>query len=125
MNSEVKEMWVKALRSGEHNQTKFGLRSKKGFCCLGVLCEIAVQHKIIPPSQFTGNKKVTGSFIYDGSSAYLPNKVILWAELTDSDPYIKTKYPTNSSVNGGYRLSYYNDDGVSFEKIADLIEENL
>ncbi len=38
---EDKEAWLKALRSGEYEQTKHTLRNDQNqFCCLGVLCEI-------------------------------------------------------------------------------------
>lgn len=51
MNSEMKERWVYALRSGVYPQTHGRLRRVKpssfgevevqpGFCCLGVLCDL-------------------------------------------------------------------------------------
>lgn len=40
MNQEVKEKWVRALRSGEYKQGGGVLRSGDRFCCLGVLCDI-------------------------------------------------------------------------------------
>ena len=49
MNKELKKKWVEALRSGDYKQTKGYLQVTDpglciypvGFCCLGVLCEVA------------------------------------------------------------------------------------
>jgi hypothetical protein len=40
MNPELKSKWLTALRSGEYPQTTGVLRDNKGFCCLGVLCDV-------------------------------------------------------------------------------------
>jgi hypothetical protein len=32
--------WIKALRSGEYAQTRNALKDDKGYCCLGVLCDL-------------------------------------------------------------------------------------
>lgn len=48
MKAAWKKKWIKALRSGEYKQAKNELRSLGGtdgevlgYCCLGVLCDIA------------------------------------------------------------------------------------
>ena len=43
MNTEVKQKWIDALRSGKYEQGSEKLRSVTGYCCLGVLCDIYVQ----------------------------------------------------------------------------------
>ncbi len=40
MQTEIKEKWVKALRSGEYEQNYGDLYKAGNFCCLGVLAEI-------------------------------------------------------------------------------------
>lgn len=41
MNSEWKQKWIEALRSGKYEQGKHVLRSGDNkYCCLGVLCDI-------------------------------------------------------------------------------------
>jgi hypothetical protein len=40
MDQTIKNKWVKALRSGAYAQIKGNLRTSKGFCCLGVLCDV-------------------------------------------------------------------------------------
>lgn len=37
MDAKLKADWVKALRSGEYQQTTANLVTDDGFCCLGVL----------------------------------------------------------------------------------------
>jgi hypothetical protein len=39
MNPELKTKWLEALRSGNYAQTKETLKDKRGYCCLGVLCD--------------------------------------------------------------------------------------
>jgi len=43
MNAEIKREWIERLRSGEYKQGMFALNRGQTFCCLGVLCEIAVE----------------------------------------------------------------------------------
>lgn len=38
--AELRDRWVRALRSGDYKQTKGRLRTESGFCCLGVLCDL-------------------------------------------------------------------------------------
>lgn len=40
LDPAFKERWVKALRSGDYAQTQSSLRTTKGFCCLGVACDL-------------------------------------------------------------------------------------
>jgi hypothetical protein len=34
--TEAKKLWIAALRSGKYTQAKSTLRTRQGFCCLGV-----------------------------------------------------------------------------------------
>lgn len=38
---ELRAEWLAALRSGEYKQAQGHLKEDGGYCCLGVLCEIA------------------------------------------------------------------------------------
>ncbi len=40
MDKQLKEDWVKALRSGKYEQGQDYLCDEARYCCLGVLCEI-------------------------------------------------------------------------------------
>ena len=39
--AEVYRLWLDALRSGKYPQTIYQLKSDYGYCCLGVLCDLA------------------------------------------------------------------------------------
>ena len=41
------EQWIKALRSGEYEQSKHALQDNKGYCCLGVACKITIDDKLL------------------------------------------------------------------------------
>jgi hypothetical protein len=43
MNKERKTNWTTALRSGNYKQTVGMLRDSKGFCCLGVACDLVAK----------------------------------------------------------------------------------
>ena len=51
MNKEIKEKWLKALRSGEYTQGQGFLKQMKDntpqYCCLGILCDIAAKEGIL------------------------------------------------------------------------------
>lgn len=114
MNPTIKKEWVAALRSGEYEQGTGYLRSGNEFCCLGVLCDIALRKGIVYMWRNLGYTY----FGTDSNSSYLqlPAPVVRWAELDAADPRIEDHQA----------LSYYNDTaGYSFDEIADLIEEKL
>ena len=116
MNPKVKAKWLKALRSGEYDQTRGKLlrRTSSGdrFCCLGVLCNLYAQEH---PG--TGFRKENLSFF--GRTYDIPSEVADWAMLTDV-PKSYTYLPAE------LHLSYMNDDEEkNFNQIADWIKENL
>ena len=126
MNEVVKNKWVSALRSGEYAQTQSKLRDDRGFCCLGVLCDLAVKDGIIP--QPTADPDGMGDYIYGqnetdfGSGLVLPEKVAEWANLPSENPWVDW-YDEGVEKNGP--ISNPNDEGVPFSKIADIIEKQL
>jgi len=127
MKPEVKSRLVEALRSGKYKQTNGYLQFIKtdeftspGFCCLGVLSEIAKNDPEIPVDSrlhpcgdsmeyfSTVPKSDPGAF--DKSTAFLIDEVAEWSGIT-------------AEVSGA--LMGVNDNGGSFELIADLVEEYL
>jgi hypothetical protein len=106
--SEIRAKWVAALKSGEYSQTRGMLRRRDGFCCLGVLCDLAVKEGIIPePTLSVGNK----IYSYDEEAGVLPVKVREWVGLSD----VHGNYATSSLITD-------NDGGRSFNVIAEIIE---
>lgn len=138
MKPEVKAAWVAALRSGEYQQTTGSLHRFKesaserlGFCCLGVLCDVAVKAGVIEPGTVS---HVAGTVRYGAqqAGAALPDEVVRWAgfkyedhDSDPADPYVEWA-PPESREPTRQRLSYVNDvGGGTFETIANLIESSL
>lgn len=113
MNQEVKAKWLAALRSGEFEQGKRFLRVEDRFCCLGVLCHLAVEEGVAPASIPEAGRAVWSYGALEKSGT-LPAEVIAWADIGSSDPFA-----------GAVRLTTANDGGSTFEEIADMIERAL
>ena len=106
MDKRTMQRWVKALRSGKYKQTHNVLQDNKGFCCLGVLCDLYKKNLTV--------KKSYNAVYYDDAHQRLPPR--LWTKLNmkSSDPRVM--------VNGQKRqLSLINDSGKSFKQIANII----
>lgn len=120
MDPEVKTKWLAALRSGKYPQGVGKLRRKDGnqHCCLGVLCEVAVEAGVIQPAEF-----VFGVYRYgkDHDADLLPREVGLWAGIDYRDPPVVT----NEAEGRKDSLSVINDSMESFEAIAGYIEKSL
>ena len=129
MNSEVKEQWTAALRSGEYAQDKNYLRTNEGYCCLGVLCELAVKANVIPEPEQLNRMAVDGHYYKYSGGAYstLPASVMLWAELDDWNPKVPAPdgMVEDHIIDDQTTLAELNDLGYTFNEIADTIEENL
>ncbi len=113
MKQRVKKKWLQALRSGKYVQADGSLRENAdSFCCLGVLCDLyAKEH---------GKRwKFDARYSFGGEEAYPPSDVLTWAGLDNKKG--------GSVVIGNKRrqLANHNDNGASFEDIADAIECQL
>lgn len=137
MKPEIKERWLNALRSGEYPQTQARLhRSKEsadangipaGFCCLGVLCEVATQDHIVRAIDTKVGRiyRPTDPNFDDDEAVFGLNEVVMqWAGLADPNPIVPSML--------GVRVADLNDgpDGLgtgalSFAQIADLIEKDF
>lgn len=129
MNAEIKAQWLTALRGGEYTQGYNYLRNCDGeFCCLGVLSDLAVKGD----ESFSWNQEYEGDAYYVKHESdmlnrhYLPDVVGDWAgldcETFSGQGYIKVD---NAMTNGEYlrfSLAELNDDGLTFEQIADVID---
>lgn len=127
MNPDVRARWVAALRSGRYARGTGRLRQTDTtgtqlHCCLGVLCELAVEDGVIDatstPIGFSSITRFGGG---DGwSTAVLPPAVQAWAGVASCDPTVVG----NDGVRVG--LSTINDSNrYEFDGIADLIESQL
>ena len=89
--------WVAALRSGKYKQQKGTLRGSRGYCCIGVLCAIN-------GVDLTINVRTPEQGLFEG-----PEELYEFAR----------KLSSAEIVDDGISM---NDDGQSFEAIANYIE---
>ena len=151
MNAAIKQRWLKALRSGKYKQAKRRLaihnhetREPEGFCCLGVLCEIAVEDGVITKTLAEGYHqgqrvlhgayRPAGQWHGDGERGALPEAVRRWAGVDSNNPDVRLResVPLAHGPGAHYRrgdvvgLATCNDIlGFDFNQIAALIEEQL
>lgn len=104
MKPELKENWIKALRSGKYIQTSNYLRVNDGYCCLGVLCDV------LDPKRW-GEKDDYGVTHYSSCRSELNFDLLTDVKLPGK---IQTKL---IDMNDIFRKN--------FNEIADWIEENL
>lgn len=113
-NKENIRKWVNALRSGEYRQTKGALKNDYGHCCLGVLCEVAIQHGLALTQTRTETDEGNECVAFNGEWGTAPEEVVAWAGIEKSNPELLSDE----------RAAELNDDrGFSFGQIADLIEK--
>ena len=68
MNPLIKAKWVSALRSGEFKQGTMQLRTLDDkYCCLGVLCALAVREGVIDPPLPGVQGQFTDAYYFDGN----------------------------------------------------------
>lgn len=109
MNEDIKQKWVKALRSGKYTQGKGRLKALStdgtiNHCCLGVLVEE------IHPEYFQvfGDNQYIGE---DYSMTSLSDEIVNEAQMCDDEQG---------------RLINMNDQlGKTFKQIANYIDKNL
>lgn len=122
MKPEVKAKWVTALRSKEYTQGQKVLHNvdEGTYCCLGVLCELAVKDGL----DVTVNDSLAEDYdnidtvvtYYDESNVVLPLSVLEWAGM-------KSDVGVFTDKGGTHMLTALNDDGKDFDYIANVIEE--
>lgn len=123
MNYGHAQLWIGALRAGGTPQAKQSLGLIDGSrCCLGVQCDIAVLEKVIG-APVLGYED--GKLEWDGCRDFLPPNVLDWADFHALDPYFFIEYE-NPEKSGqmqrtSVRLSELNDQGYTFDQIADCI----
>ena len=132
MNSQVKEKWIAALRSGEYEQGKNKLRGSEGFCCLGVLCDLYTQETKMVGWEFRGydeNEHLPQDYWYfDEESEFLPESVMEWAGLSIANPKVKVDVTGEDDEEDWFyfdEISTLNDSGYSFSALSNIIEEQL
>lgn len=132
MNPEIKALWVQALRSGAYEQGEGYLHQRitdeatgdsvDTFCCLGVLCDLAVDNGVNMDVQTTGSGLTT----YDERTSFLPYAVQDWSGVpSDGDIGTSIEFMFDGQTINEDSLVGLNDGGMTFDQIANVIEENL
>lgn len=129
MNKEIKEKWVKALRSGKFPQSTMALKrvteKGEGYCCLGVLCEV-FRKETGKGEWVRSDMAERVDFLVEGHTEtnFLPRAVMEWAGLSMSDPELEPS--SQYVVEGDMTASMANDKvKLTFAEIADLVAKNL
>lgn len=137
MNPEIKGRWLEALRSGDYPQTRRRLADDNGYCCLGVLCEIAVEDGIVTKGTAGGSDDgivyTSATDSADFEFSVLPVAVFEWAGMTGPNPGMDLtledipEHARDIAFEGtGYNLADLNDTlRMDFSEIAFVIEEQL
>ena len=116
--------WLEALRGQSEVKYKQGtgaLREVQGgkkkdtFCCLGVLCDLAVKAGVV--GQEDPEARDSNLYSYGGETGLLPQEVMDWAGMRGTSGEFEEDGAT-------IELTVINDHGASFKKIADVIEKN-
>ena len=108
-----RQEWVAALRSGDYRQVRGLLRQKNSFCCLGIACDIS------------GLGKWKSGLVSMAYNTDDNNELSRVGVLPDSvqDYYgLSTKTGRHHINTANTSLSGMNDRGLTFNDIADLIE---
>lgn len=130
MKPEIKELWVEALRSGKYDQTKNTLRRGDSFCCLGVLCDLYLNHSEDFNSEWCFDRSSNAYFVkrdpqrkwhpLERNGEFLPSCVQKWAGIVESSPAVKLL-----GFDDPVQLSELNDKDYEFSEIATIIEKYL
>lgn len=140
MDPEVKGKWLTALRSGEYEQGKGYLKvepedenDKPKYCCLGVLCDVAIKSGLPLDEETVTDVNNEGYELqavkFNGNQSFLPPQVQDWAGMdgdgwSGGDPTVITKYGEEDELE--FNISVLNDgENYDFNALADLIEAQL
>ena len=133
LDPKVKQLWLEALRSGKYEQTRECLRDQHGYCCLGVLQDLYIQH-----TSYADWIEIVDGEPHDiGYDEFPEVGCNQWAfpsllqtnftwtlRNTVSNLYTFSKDPNSERLGRG-SLPAMNDNGSSFSEIADIIEEHF
>lgn len=118
---EIRDLWVERLESGTIKQSKGKLGLETGErCCLGVLCDIAVENGIIPPPSVCSARELS----YAGTTLVLADKIRDWVGLSSNNGLFNFSeaFMLEKRHEEHEELTAMNDRGVSFSTIAALIK---
>jgi len=110
MIKKVKELWIKALRSGKFKQGTGRLFDGDGYCCLGVLASV------VDPSKKCWDDEDSAFLVADDSEFF---------SVTDAKQQRKSVGQPLSNDLIDALVNLNDIEEASFSEIADYIEENV
>lgn len=137
MDPEIKAKWIEALRSGKYKQGHSHLRQRdketgeERYCCLGVLCDIVEPNSWQDPEDHHDDRTILVYPHHEGKQDYPSNSVFEKASIDLRDYWMSctTIFGTPTQVCHSIRvqMTCLNDNSptMTFNEIADWIEENL
>lgn len=118
MKARVAKLWMKALRSDEYAQGQEVLARRNNvtdnveYCCLGVLCELAIQDGV----KVIKNTENPDEFQYDGAYTSPPPSVLEWAGIDPEPSFVAGDSFIDKCI------SWNDTSGYSFKKIASFVD---
>ena len=137
MNQEIKTKWINALRSGDYEQGQGALKNTDGqYCCLGVLCDLYDKHRMEEfgaESCWAVDTVMLNEYISvlgHPTEVGVPSNVVVdWAGLPHNNPDSLVDLEDEvweEKYQYELPIAELNDDhGLTFNELADLIEEQL
>lgn len=136
MDQEIKARWIELLRSGEYEQTrgKLGIDESNLRCCLGVLCDIGVDKGLLNVEPYSYGPGLAVQRVYipvnntedDFAVSVLPVGFSNYLGLQDEagtfivpGGILEDGYPSDRKH---LNLALLNDEGFTFDQIADIID---
>ena len=114
MIKKTKEMWIRALKSGEFKQGKGYLERDGEYCALGILSLLSLIE-----GQCTYNQ-IDGLGRFDNKRFTLSYNTLNWAGMDLEDFKIDVIYEGESTT-----IADLNDRGLSFKELARIINLKL
>lgn len=104
MTPTVKAKWTEALRNGRYKQTIGTLKDEVGYCCLGVLCNVALKGE------------------WDADDNFQPEDAAFLENALNDSQLLELGLTSDQQTS---LIALNDDDRDSFEAIAIWIDENL
>lgn len=122
MDPRVKDLWIKALESGDYKKGRYLLRDvKNSYCCYGVLCDL---HSKETGKEWGVPVGVNARHRYDGAEQYIPEEVQKWAGMKEHNPTFQAPHPQDDVVCT-QTLTSVNDITHDFSEVIQLIKEHF
>ena len=116
-NKELRQAWIRALRSGDYKQGHDYLKNGDDYCCLGVLCDVITKNPSVGPGAVAGS--VSALFHCERT---LPLDV---CDVLGVTPNPDTGIEGRGIHDGNLSLANLNDSGFTFDEIADIIDSHI